>query len=66
LAYYYNNFYFEQNIKKYNYHPDIILKSKSFKFNVYQQKEDKFNNKVIIDKTIEKNRSFYWCPAIQV
>lgn len=66
LAYYYNNFYFGRNIKKYNYHHDIILKSKSFRYNVYQQKEDNNNNKVIIDKTIEKGRSFYWCPAVQV
>lgn len=55
-------------LNKKNYHPEIKLKDKTFKFLVYRKKTDPFGNKVkaeTIIKTGTKKRTTYWVPAIQ-
>lgn len=51
-------------IEKKNYHPDIKLKEKSFKFLVYRKKEDPNGNKVKAEKIIG-SRTTYWVPDVQ-
>lgn len=51
-------------IRKKNYHPDIKLKEKTFKFKVYRQKTDPKGNPVKADKII-KGRTTYWVPKVQ-
>jgi formamidopyrimidine-DNA glycosylase len=56
-------------LAKKNYHPDIKLKEKTFKFLVYRKKTDPYGNKVKVDKIVgtgDNKRSTYWVPAIQV
>lgn len=51
-----------------NYHPDIKLKEKTFKFLVYRKKEDPFGNTVKAEKIVgpsNKKRTSYWVPQIQ-
>lgn len=55
-------------IKRINYHPEIKLKNKHFKFDVYKQKTDPKGNPVEIAKIVgsgDKKRSTYWVPAVQ-
>lgn len=55
-----------KNIKKINYHPDIKLKKGiQFKFQVYQRDTDRHGNKIRADKNLVKDRTTYWCPAVQ-
>ena len=50
---------------KYNFHPDIKLKSnETFTFKVYQQKEDPSGNPVKKDKIVT-GRTTYWVPKKQ-
>ena len=56
-------------LKKKNYHPDIKLKNKTFKFAVYRQKLDPDGNKVAVAKIVgtgDNKRSTYWVPTVQV
>lgn len=55
-------------LKKKNYHPDIKLKEKTFKFLVYGKKFDKYNNPVKKDKIVgngKNMRTTHWVPAVQ-
>ncbi len=55
-------------ISRKNYHSDIKLKEKTFKFLVYGKKTDPHGNKVIVDKIVgngANKRSTYWVPAVQ-
>ena len=52
-------------IPRKNYHPDIKLKKKQFKFLVYRKKTDPDGNKVKADNTIIRGRTTYWVPAVQ-
>lgn len=57
-----------KKIKKKDYHPNIVLKEKSFSFLVYQKKEDPYGNKVKRDKIVgsgNKMRTTYWVPDVQ-
>ncbi len=57
-----------QKIKKKNYHPDIKLKEKTFKFLVYQKKEDPYGHKVKRDKIVGSGktlRTTFWVPSVQ-
>jgi formamidopyrimidine-DNA glycosylase len=47
------------------YHQDIKLKEKEFVFSVYRKNNDPLGNAVEKDKTINKNRTVYWVPAVQ-
>jgi formamidopyrimidine-DNA glycosylase len=51
-------------IPRTNYHPDIKLKEKNFKFMVYRRKTDPKGNPVKVAKIIG-TRSTYWVPAVQ-
>lgn len=51
-------------IVKKNYHPEIKLKEKTFKFKVYRRKVDPLNNPVVIDEIV-KGRSAHWVPNVQ-
>jgi len=55
-------------IPRINYHQDIKLKEKTFKFLVYRQKFDPKGNLVKADKIIgpeNKKRTTYWVPDVQ-
>ncbi|AEQ32986.1 formamidopyrimidine-DNA glycosylase [Acanthamoeba polyphaga mimivirus] len=55
-------------IKKKNYHSDIKLDDKEFKFLVYRQKKDPLGNPVKAEKIVgsdKSKRTTYWVPAIQ-
>lgn len=55
-------------LKKKNYHPDIRLKRKTFKFLVYRKKIDPYGNKVKAEKIVgtgKNKRTTYWVPAVQ-
>ena len=52
-------------LKKNDYHPDIKLKNKTFKFLVYRKKEDPKGNKVKAEK-INGTRTTYWVPDVQI
>lgn len=55
-------------IKRKNYHPDIKLKDKTFKFLVYRKKTDPYGNKVKAEKIVGSGgnkRTTYWVPAVQ-
>ena len=52
-------------IKRIDYHPDIKLKNKTFKFSVYRQKTDPKGNKVKAEK-INGDRTTYWVPDVQI
>lgn len=55
-------------LEKKNYHPDIKLKRKTFKFLVYRKKEDSYGNKVKAEKIVgtgDNKRTTYWVPAVQ-
>ena len=55
-------------IKRKDYHPDIKLKERTFKFMVYRKKLDPYGNKVRVDKIVGaggRMRGTYWVPAIQ-
>lgn len=74
LAYMNNGVGYMENIKKetaklkkHNYHPDIHIGKKSFKFLVYRKRTDPYGNKVVISKIIggKIKRSTYWVPEIQ-
>lgn len=59
----------ESEVKRKNYHPDIKLKEKTFKFKVYRKKNDPYGNPVKVDKIVgsgKNKRSTYWVPAVQV
>ena len=48
-----------------NFHPDIICNpNKSFKFKVYQQSSDPYNNPIKMDVII-KDRTIFWVPNVQ-
>jgi formamidopyrimidine-DNA glycosylase len=50
-----------------NYHQDIILNTNDkFIFEVYGKKIDKYGHKVEADKTLQKGRSTYWTPTVQI
>jgi len=50
-----------------DYHDDVkIKKGDTFEFKVYRQKKDPLGNPVSADKTIQKGRSTYWVPGVQV
>jgi formamidopyrimidine-DNA glycosylase len=50
-----------------NYHAHVKLdKNEKFKFKVYRQKEDSYGNKVEADKSIQKTRSTYYVPKVQI
>jgi len=56
-------------ITKKNYHPDIILKDKTFDFLVYRKKTDPHGNKVKAEKIVgtgDNKRTTYWVPAVQI
>jgi formamidopyrimidine-DNA glycosylase len=55
-------------IKRKNYHPDVKLKEKTFKFMVYRQKFDPYGNKVRAEKIVGtrgNQRTTYWVPTVQ-
>jgi formamidopyrimidine-DNA glycosylase len=53
--------------KYHNYQSDVKLKkNEEFKFNVYRQTQDPYGHKVEKDKTINKGRTVYWVPNVQV
>lgn len=54
-------------LTKKNYHPEIKLKDKTFKFNVYRQKFDPLGNEVKAEVIIKTGdgRTTYWVPSIQ-
>lgn len=57
-----------RKIGRKNYHPDIKLKKKTFKFLVYRQKKDPYGNPVKAEKIVGpegKKRTTYWVPAVQ-
>lgn len=57
-----------QKIKRKKYHPDIKLKEKTFKFLVYQKKEDPYGHKVKRDKIVgtgKNMRTTFWVPVVQ-
>lgn len=50
-----------------NYHAHVKLKKNDkFDFKVYRKKTDPLGNDVEADKTIQKNRSTYWVPDVQI
>lgn len=56
------------NIKRRNYHPDIKLNEKTFRFLVYRKKFDPHGNEVKAEKIVgsEGNkRTTYWVPSVQ-
>lgn len=56
-------------LDKHDYHPDIKLKGKTFKFSVYRKKEDPDGNPVKAEKIVgtgDKKRTTYWVPAVQI
>lgn len=68
---------FEEFIKKHkiginngkypDYHPNVKLtKTDNFEFKVYQQKFDPLGNPVEANKDINKGRTTYWVPNIQI
>jgi formamidopyrimidine-DNA glycosylase len=56
---------FPDYIPKYNYHPKVVLKTKTFKFKVYLQKVDPKGNSVKAEKGLITGRTTHWVPAIQ-
>lgn len=52
-------------IKKINYHPDIKLKDKTFKFLVYGKKTDPHGNEVITESIARAGTNTYWVPDVQ-
>lgn len=55
-------------IGRINYHPDIKLKNKTFRFKVYRKKTDPLGNKVEAEKIVgsgPNKRTTYWVPAVQ-
>lgn len=48
-----------------DYHGDIDLKNKKFKFYVYRRKTDDKNNPVTAEKNLIKGRTVYWVPNVQ-
>ncbi len=51
-------------IHKKDYHPDIKLKEKTFRFYVYRQKTDPQGNPIRAEKIVG-TRTTYWVPAVQ-
>ena len=57
-----------KSLRKINYHPDVKLREKRFKFLVYKQDFDPKGHKVKADKIIKTGsemRTTYWVPAVQ-
>lgn len=53
-----------ENEKYPNYHPNVNVDGKEFKFCVYRQKKDPLGNFVKADKIIN-GRTTYWAPKVQ-
>ena len=51
---------------KYEYHPNINVKEKTFSFKVYQQKRDPKDNHVKAERGLVAGRTTYWVPSVQI